>query len=58
MPVRTLNPEGYGLWGPTSIGEGNECERGRWALKDSGLRELTSVGENEAIFIKGVETSP
>ena len=29
--------EGGGLEGPTSIGEGNECQRGRWAPKGGGL---------------------
>ena len=34
MPVRTLGPKGGGFGaGPTSIGEMNECQRGRWAPK-------------------------
>ena len=33
MPTRTLGNEGGELEGPTSIGEGNECQRGRWVLK-------------------------
>ena len=37
MP-RTLGPEGGWIWwSPTSIGERNECQRGRWALKGGGL---------------------
>ena len=31
MPARTLDSEGGELEGPTSIGEGNECQRGCWA---------------------------
>ena len=30
---KVARPERGGLGGPTSIGEGNECQRGRWALK-------------------------
>ena len=33
VPARTLGPEGGGLGSPTSIGEGNECQRGRWARR-------------------------
>ena len=41
------------LWYPISIGEGNECQRGRWAPKGGGLWDPTSVGEeNEAFFIR------
>ena len=29
VPAKTLGPEG-GLGVPTSIGEGNECQQGRW----------------------------
>ena len=32
VPAMTLGPEGHGLGGLTSIGEENECQRGRWAL--------------------------
>ena len=37
MPARTLAPKRDRLGGPTSIGEGNECQRGRWASKGGGL---------------------
>ena len=38
MLARTLGSEGGGFGGgPTSIGESNECQRGRWALKGGGL---------------------
>ena len=33
MPARTLGPEGGWIDGPTLIGEGNEYQRGHWALK-------------------------
>ena len=52
MSARTLGPKGSGLRGPTSIGEGNECQQGRWALKgvDRGvphrLEKGTSVGKD------------
>ena len=37
-PTRMLGPEGGGFGGgPTSIGEGNECQRERWAPKGGGL---------------------
>ena len=52
---RTLGPKGgvLGLGGPTSIGEGNECQRGRWAPKGGGLWDPTSVEEeNETSLIK------
>ena len=29
VPARTLGSKGGGLGGPTSIGEGNGCQRGR-----------------------------
>ena len=37
VPGRMLGPEGGGLEGPTSMEKGNEFQRGRWALKESGL---------------------
>ena len=37
MPVRMLGSEGGGLGGRTSIGGGNECQRGCWAQKGGGL---------------------
>ena len=33
MLARLLGPERGGLGGPTSIGEGNECQRGCWVPK-------------------------
>ena len=33
MLARRLSPKWGGLRGPTSIGEGNKCRRGHWALK-------------------------
>ena len=33
VPAMMLGHEGSGLGGPTSIGEGNKCQRGRWAPK-------------------------
>ena len=42
-----------GLRGPTLIGEGNKCQRGCWAPKGGGLRDLTLVGE----FRGGLEVS-
>ena len=29
--------KGVGIGGPISIGEGNKCQRGRWATKGGGL---------------------
>ena len=55
MPVRTLGPEGGRFGGgPTSIGERNECQQGRWVPKGGGFGgDLTSVGEeNETPFIR------
>ena len=53
VPARTLGPEGGELGGPTWIGEGNKCQRGRWAPKRGGLWDPTSVGEeNKASFIR------
>ena len=34
MLARTLGPKGGGLGSPTSIGEGNECERGGWVQRE------------------------
>ena len=49
MSVRTLGSEGGGFGrGLTSIGERNECQRGRWALNGWG-------GEQNTLY-KGVET--
>ena len=47
VSAKTLDPEGggAGLWDLTLIGEGNECQRGRWDPKGSGLGDLTSIGE-------------
>ena len=33
VPMRMLGSKGGELGGPTSIGEGNEGQRGRWVLK-------------------------
>ena len=53
VPARTLDPEGSRLGGPTSIGEGNECQWVRWAPKGGELWDPTSVGEeNETFFIR------
>ena len=53
VPARMLAPKGGGLWGPASIGEGNECQRGCWIPKGGGLWDPTSVGEeNKAFFIR------
>ena len=58
MPVRTLGPEVGGLEGPTSIGEGNECQRGCWALKGGWIvRSHVGWGGERNILYKGVETS-
>ena len=44
---------------PTSIREGNECQRGRWVSKGGGLWDPTSVGEgNEAFFIRVCKPLP
>ena len=54
MPVRTLDPKegGFG-WGPTSIGERKECQRGYWALKGVDCENPTFVGEeNETPSIR------
>ena len=40
---------GWIWWGPTSIGERNECKQGRWALDGSRLCDPTTL-------YKGVET--
>ena len=37
VPGRTLGPKGGWIGSPTSIGEGNECQRGRWTPKRGGL---------------------
>ena len=34
---KDAGPEGGGLGGPTWIWEGNECQRGCWTPKGSGL---------------------
>ena len=36
MPTKTLSSRWIGVGGPTSIREGNECQRRRWALKGGG----------------------
>ena len=52
-------PNGVDLGGPTSIGEGNESQRGHWAPKGGGIvRSHIGWGEERNIFYKGVENSP
>ena len=47
MPARTLGPGGGGFGGgPTSIGERNECQRGRWAS------EGVNYEIHETLFIR------
>ena len=60
VPARTLGPEEGGLGSPTSTGEGNECERGRWAPKGGGgwiVRSHIGWGGKRSILYKGVKTS-
>ena len=45
VPARTLGPKGKWIWYPRSIGEGNECQRGRSALKGGGVWDPTSIEE-------------
>ena len=52
VPVRTVSPEGGRLWGPTSIGAGNKCQRGCWAPMGGGLWDPTSVGERERVLAR------
>ena len=57
MPAKTLGSEGGGLGGPTLIREGNECQRGRWALKGGWIvRFHIGWGGRTKHFYKGVET--
>ena len=58
MPARTLGPEGGGLGGgPTSIGERNEGQRGRWG-KGVDCEIPHRLGGERNTLYKGVETSP
>ena len=44
MPARTLGLEEDGLEGPTSTGEGNECEQGRWPRRGVDCEILHQLG--------------
>ena len=53
VPARTLGPEGGWIEGFHIIGEGNECQQGRWAPKENGLSDPTLVGRRtETFFIR------
>ena len=48
---KDAGPRGGWIGGPTSIGEGNECQRGRWAQRGWIVRSQLGE-ENEAFFIR------
>ena len=49
---------GGGLGGPTSIGEGNECQRGCRPRREWIVIYQIGLGEEQSILYKVVETSP
>ena len=55
--TRTLGLKGSGLGGPTLVGEGNECQRGRWPQRGWIVRSHIDWGGEQNILYKGMETS-
>ena len=53
MSVKTLGPKGGGFGGsPTSLGERNECQRGRWTLNrvDCDVPHWLGRGTNHRVW--------
>ena len=58
VPARTMGPVRRWIGGPTSIGEGNECQRGRWASREMDYEISIGWRGERNILYNGVETSP
>ena len=57
VPARTLSLKTGGLECPKLIGEGNECQRGRWPRRGWIVRPHINWGKERSILYKGVEIS-